>query len=66
MIVQQDTLNLQDEHPSVVFGPHVEERGDPMAPFYITCNIHEHMLHNCMLDSGASHNLMPQVIMKNL
>jgi hypothetical protein len=33
-----------------MFGPHIEERGDAMAPFYITLTIHDHLLHNCMLD----------------
>jgi hypothetical protein len=25
---QPDTLNLQDERPTVMFGPHIEERGE--------------------------------------
>jgi hypothetical protein len=48
---QPDTLNLQDERPIVMFGPHIEERGESIAPFYISLTIHEHLLHNCMLDS---------------
>jgi hypothetical protein len=28
--------------------------------------VHDHLLHNCMLDSGSSHNLMPKVIMEKL
>jgi hypothetical protein len=32
----------------------------------VTLNIHDKMLHNCMLDFGASHNLMPKAIMANL
>jgi hypothetical protein len=38
----------------------------PVAPFYITLTVHDHLLHNCMLDSGASHNLIPKVIMEKL
>jgi hypothetical protein len=32
----------------------------------VTLNIHEKMLHNCILDSGASHKLMPKVVMEKL
>jgi hypothetical protein len=63
---QPDTLNLQDERPTVMFGPHIEERGETMAPFYISLTVHEHILHNCMLDLGASHNLMPKIVMEKL
>jgi hypothetical protein len=59
---QLDTLNLQDELPIVMFGPHIGERGEPIAPFYISLTIHKHLLHNCRLDSRASHNLMPKII----
>jgi hypothetical protein len=63
---QPDTLSLQDERPIVMFGPHIEERGESIAPFYISLKIHEHLLHNCMLDSRASHNLMPKIVMEKL
>jgi hypothetical protein len=49
-----------------MFGPHIEERGETIAPFYITLVMHEHLLHNYMLDSGASHNFMPKIIMDKL
>ena len=39
---------------------------DEVPPFYISLRIHNMFLHNTMLDSGASHNLMPKVIMDNL
>jgi hypothetical protein len=61
-----DTLNVQDEFPTIVFGPHIDEKEESVAPFYVTLNIHDKMLHNCMLDFGASHNLMPKVVMENL
>lgn len=64
--VQSDTLNLQDGHRMVFFGQHVEELSDASPPFYNTLNIHENLLHNCMLDIGASHNLMPKVVMDKL
>jgi hypothetical protein len=61
-----DVINLQDENPTIMFGPHIENAKDTVAPFYITLTVHDHLIHNCMLDSGASHNLMPKVIMEKL
>ena len=52
-----DSLNLQEERPMVVFGPHVEELDASTPPFYVSLVIHDLLLHNCMLDSEASHNL---------
>ena len=59
-------LNLQEESPMVVFGPYVEEFDPSTAPFYMTLVIHDLLLHNCMLYSGASHNLMPLAVMEQL
>jgi hypothetical protein len=59
-------INRQDERPTIMFGPHIENNKDFVAPFYITLTVHDHLLHNCMLDSGASHNLMPKIIMEKL
>jgi hypothetical protein len=64
--VKYDVINLQYERPTIMFGPHIENDKDFVAPFYITLIVHDHLLHNCMLDSGASHNLMPKVIMDKL
>jgi hypothetical protein len=63
---QADTINLEDDKPIIVFGLHVEGAKDTVAPFYITLTIFDHLLHNCMLDSGASHNVMPKEIMDKL
>jgi hypothetical protein len=49
-----------------MFGPRIENSKDYVAPFYITLTVHDHLLHNCMLDLGASHNLMPKIIMEKL
>jgi hypothetical protein len=65
-VTQPDSLNLQDERSTIVGGPHIEERGETMNPFYITLTVHDHILHNCMLDPGASHNLMPKIIMEKM
>jgi hypothetical protein len=61
-----DVINLEDDRPNITFGPHFEGSKDNIAPFYITLNIHDQLLHNCMLDSGASHNVMPKIIMEKL
>jgi ribonuclease HI len=63
-----DTLNIQDDHPAILFGPRVEENGDneEVPPFYVSLKVHDMTLHNAMLDSGASHNLMPKVVMDQL
>ena len=62
-----DTVNLQDDKPTIMFGPRVENsQEDDVPPFYISLRIHNMFLHNAMLDSGASHNLMTKMIMDNL
>jgi hypothetical protein len=63
---QADVINLEDDKPNIIFGPHFEGARDTVAPFYITLTVHDHLLHNCMLDSGASHNVMPKGIMDRL
>jgi hypothetical protein len=63
-----DNLNLHDDHHTFLFGPRVEadNDNDELPPFYISLNFHDMTLHNTMLDSEASHNLMPKVVMENL
>jgi ribonuclease HI len=61
-----DSINLQDEKPAVVLGPMVEDRDDSSPPFYTSLNIHDKVLHNCLMDSGASHNLMLKTVMEEL
>ena len=62
-----DSLNLQDDRPTILFGPHVDEPSDEdIPPFYVSLNIHNSILHNAMLDSGTSHNMMPRRIMDEL
>ena len=55
-----NVINIQDERPTIMLGPHIKNNKDLVAPFYITLIVHDHLLHNCMLDFGASHNLMPK------
>jgi hypothetical protein len=61
-----DSVNLQDEKIAVILGPMVEDRDDSSPPFYTSLNIHDKVLHNCLMDSGASHNLMPKIVMEEL
>jgi hypothetical protein len=63
-----DTLNMQYDHPAILFGPHVEEisDADEVPPFYVSLKIHDMTLHNAMLDSRASHNLIPKLFMDQL
>ena len=59
-----DSLNLQEERPMVVFGPHVEEQDSTTPPFYVNLVLRDLLFHNCMLDSEASHNMFPLFIME--
>jgi hypothetical protein len=61
-----DSINLQDEKPAVILGPMVEDINDSSPPFYTSLNIHDKVLHNCFMDSRASHNLMPKTVMEEL
>jgi hypothetical protein len=44
----------------------VEEKDDSSPPFYTSLNIHDKVLHNYLMDSGASHNLMPKTVMEEI
>jgi hypothetical protein len=63
-----DIVNLTDDQPELLFGPEVDGRDDTgeVTPFYISLNMHDLILHNAMLDSGASHNMMPKAVMEKL
>ena len=62
-----DYLNLQDDSPTILFGPHIDEPSDEeVPPFYVILNIHNAILHNVMFDSGVSHNIIPRMIMDKI
>jgi hypothetical protein len=63
---QDDVINLEDDKPNIVFGPHFEGARDTVSPFYIMLNLFDQLLHNYMLDFGASQNVMPKDIMEKL
>ena len=66
-LLASDSVNLQDENPTIYLGSLVQEfDDDSLAPFYLSLNIHGKLLHNYLLDSGASHNLLPKKVMDEL
>jgi hypothetical protein len=65
-VVISDVISLQDENLAIIVGPHIEDGYDSSPPFYIYLNVHVKILHNCLMDSGASHNVMPKVVMEEL
>jgi len=61
-----DSNKLQDEKPTVISGPLIEDRDDSSPPFYTSLIIHDKVMHNCLMDLRASHNLMPKIVMDEL
>ena len=64
----EDTVNLNDDQPELIFGPKIEGMYQEglVPPFYVILNVHDKILHNAMHDSGAYHNLMPKAVMESL
>jgi hypothetical protein len=61
-----DSVNLQDEKPVVILGPLVEDRDDSSPPLYTSLNIHDKVFHIYLMDLGASHNILPKIVMEEL
>ena len=63
-----DMVNVSDDHPEIFFCLVVDGNleDSEVPPFYISIKIHDFILHNAMLYSRASHNLMPKAIMDKL
>ncbi len=61
-----DSVNLQDGKPAVVLSPMTEPTDHNSPYFDVSLNIHDKILHNCLLDTGASDNLMPKDVMEEL
>ena len=64
--LQADLINLQDYAPKIVLGNLPDGRDELTPPFYITLELQNIHLHNCLYDSGASHSLMPLAVMEKL
>jgi hypothetical protein len=60
------SVNFQDKNPTVILGPMVEDKDDSSPPFYTTLNIHDKVLHNYLMDSRESHNIMSKIVMEEL
>ena len=64
---QLDILEVTDDYPTIVLGHKIEEIDDEdVPPFYPSLNVHDMIFHNALLDSSASHNLMPKVAVDSL
>ena len=51
---QSDILELNDDNPTISFGSKVENlEHEEVPPFYLSLNVHDMVVHNAMLDSGA-------------
>eukprot|EP00253_Pinus_taeda_P009612 PITA_09612 len=44
----------------------IENYDESSPSFYVSLTNHEKILHNCLLDTGDNHNLMPKVVMDEL
>ena len=56
-----DMLELTNDNPTIILGSNidsVDSEDEEVPPFYMILNVHDMVLHNAMLDSGASHNLI--------
>ena len=49
-----------------MLSPMTEPADDNSPSFYVSSTIHDKILHNCLLNTGASHNLMPKAVMEEL
>lgn len=51
-----DTVNVADDEPTILFGPALEGTLEDIEihPFYLSHKLHDFILHNAMLDFGAS------------
>jgi hypothetical protein len=55
--VSSDVIILHDENPAITVGPYIEDGSDASPPLYISLNVHDKILYNCLMDSRASHNV---------
>ena len=64
---QPDILEVTDDNPTIVLGSKIDNMDDDeVPPFYMSLNVYGMVLHKAMLDSGASHNLIPEGLVESL
>ena len=64
---QPNILEVNDDAPTISFGSNLENGDEEEAPpFNLSLNVHDMVVHNAMLDSGASHNLIPKRVVESL
>ena len=51
---------------ALVILQNIDRGNEENAPFFITLIMNDHLLHNCMLDSGASSSVMTKKVMEQL
>ena len=52
-----DILELTEDNPTIILGSKIDSMDseyEEVPPFYMSLNMHDMVLHNAMLDSGAS------------
>lgn len=53
-------INIHENAPNISIGPHIENEGNLVPPFYNSLKIHNFTLHNYTIHSGASSYFMPK------
>ncbi len=61
-----DYVNLEDDKLLVVLSPMAKPADNNSPSFYVLLTIHDKVLHNCLLDTSANHNLMTKAVMEEL
>ena len=62
-------LELTEDNPTIILGSKidsVDNEDEEVPPFYMSLNVNDMVLHNTMLDSRGSHNLMPNGVVESL
>ena len=64
---QLNILEVNTDAPTISFGSRLENGDEEeVPPFYLSLNVHNMVVHNAMLDSRASHNLMPKGVVESM
>lgn len=64
--LQVDLINIEDDGPKIVMGTLTSGNDQLTPPLYITVELQNLHLHNCLYDSKACHSLIPLVVMENM